>query len=342
MTATKRAFISDVHLGIGEPTDWYKKDVHDKRLLGFFDFVMANAGEIKDLVLVGDIFDTWVFQMDKKPPTIQQILEHNSNIITKLKDCVGELQNVFYLNGNHDMHVSPSDLADIKKNGSQIQWIREYRSGALYAVHGHNYAMFNARDSLHDPGNGYPLGYYISRILAGDKSYTKPGSIVGFVDDLLEAAVTTQTISESVVEALMEHRGMDRDEKFIMPGESQPVAIKEIKKRYTGLFDRWVDKFGFYYSLRAIKGELGSLGWFADRICKWRDYKVVIMGHTHDKEFDPDPSLFGRGRIYANPGYWCGETSHFVLADKKNGSFEVSLIQATDQNTYEPVDSGTV
>lgn len=87
---------------------------------------------------------------------------------------------------------------------------------------------------------------------------------------------------------------------------------------------------------------MGSLGWFADRICKKKDFKVVIMGHTHDSEFDKDTPLFGKDRIYANSGYWCGETSHFVLVDKLNSSFEVSLIQVTEDNEFNTVKTESV
>jgi len=115
------------------------------------------------------------------------------------------------------MHVTEEDLKDIKKNGKHIQRVKEYRSAGLYASHGHNHAMFNAHDQMHDPGRGLPLGYFISRMLAGDETYTKPGSILSFVDDLLEAAFTTQTISESVIEALMEHTGKAPADGFKMP-----------------------------------------------------------------------------------------------------------------------------
>jgi len=342
MATTKRVFISDVHLGKGGNTDWYKKDIHDSRLLNFLDYVCANADKIKDLVLVGDIFDTWVWNMVDDPPKVEDILEHNNNIVEKLKDAVGELQNVFYLNGNHDMHVTEEDLSSIKKNGKKIQCIKEYRSGGLFAVHGHNHAMFNAIDQLNDPGRGLPLGYFISRMLAGDDSYTSPGAILQYVDDLLEAAITTQTISESVIEAMMEHTKKHPQEQFKMPEGRQPVSIEHVKRQYAGLYEKWVEKFGYRYALKAISGEMGSLGWFADRICKKRDFKVVVMGHTHDSEFDKDTPIFGKERIYINSGYWCGDTSHFVLADKLNGSFEVSLVRVNDDNTFEPVRTESV
>jgi hypothetical protein len=62
------------------------------------------------------------------------------------------------------------------------------------------------------------------------------------------------------------------------------------------------------------------------------------MGHTHDSDFDKDTPIFGSERIYANSGYWCGETSHFVLVDKlPNSSFEVSLMKVTDEGSFERV-----
>ena len=42
--------------------------------------------------------------------------------------------------------------------------------------------MFNAPDRIHDPAGGLPLGYFITRILAGDPSYTSFRALGGYIE----------------------------------------------------------------------------------------------------------------------------------------------------------------
>ena len=79
-----------------------------------------------------------------------------------------------------------------------VQWIQQYHGGLLHAEHGNRFAMFNARDRINDPVGGLPLGYFVSRILAGRSDYESPAAIATYVDDLLESVFTTTTIAESL------------------------------------------------------------------------------------------------------------------------------------------------
>ena len=324
MSSLKKIFISDIHLGAGGETDWFQKDKHEKNLIDFLTHITDLAsitGEIKDLVLMGDIFDMWLCPMDKEPPTIQDIFRYNVDIMNTLASCVAMIPNVYFINGNHDMHVTQEDLNNFKKNGKTIKRIREYRSGRLYAIHGQRFAMFNAEDNMHDPGRGLPLGYFITRMLAGDKTYMKPSSIAKYVDDLFEAAFTTQTISESFIKALMEHTKKKPTDTFFMRGGKE-ITIADVQKKYKYLFDRWVEKKGYWYALKSIKADVGSLNYFADRECKKREYNSVIFGHTHESEYYKDSF-----RIYANTGNWCCDKPTYVVVDKDNGKTKVSLYQ---------------
>lgn len=331
---SKEIFVlSDIHLGSGLDSDWYKKSVHEDELLKLLDFIAERGGQDDtrvELVLAGDVFDTWLCPMDETPPTIKQIIEHNTNIIDKLKDVLRSVD-VFYMNGNHDMHVTAEDLSSIAVGNKSIRYINEYRSGLMKVEHGHRYAMFNARDKLNDPQHGLPIGYFITRLLAGDESYDGPGAIASYVDDLLEAAFTTQTISSSVIEALTEHVGKSSNDAFKMPFGRKEVTIAEVKKRYAKLFDLWVDKFGYLYAINSIRAEMGSLNWFADRLARKHDYNVVIMGHTHGGKIDEDRILFDRNRVYANAGYWATKKPSYIHVNKDNGNYAVTLFEKQDR-----------
>ena len=185
MTATKRVFLSDIHLGTDQSYDWYKRTLHEANMLATLDYVLDHKDEIKDLVLLGDALDTWVCPIGNAPPTPAQILEANSKVVDKLRACVGALQAVFFVNGNHDMSVAEADLAPLTHGTKRVRHVPAYQAGMLYGEHGSRFAMFNAPDRMHDVLHGLPVGYYISRVLAGHPSYLKPSDMVSYADDLL-------------------------------------------------------------------------------------------------------------------------------------------------------------
>lgn len=320
--------LSDIHLGTGQEWDWYQKKQHEKELIDTLEYITQKPNpENIELVLAGDVFDTWLCPMDERPPSIAQILEHNKDVVDELKRCVSSLGGVFYINGNHDMHVTQNDLNCINCGDKSIQCISEYRAGLLKVEHGHKYAMFNAKDKLNDGMHGLPIGYFITRMLAGNEDYDKPGAIARYIDDLLEAAITTQTISSSVIEALMEHTGKRPDDEFIMPFGRRNMSINEIKDKYANLFTRWVEKYGYWYAINSIRAELGNLGWFADRLARRHDYRVVVMGHTHDSGIDEDRVLVNEDRIYANSGFWATDKPSYVHIEKAQRQYTVSLYE---------------
>ncbi len=185
--------------------------------------------------------------------------------------------------------------------------------------------MFNARDKMHDPFGGYPLGYFITRIISSSENeYDSPRAIFSYVDDVLEAAFTTQRLAETVVEALMELANLTPDQEITMPAPRRPLTIGEIQNRYGRLWDKWVDKFGYRYAIHSVQAEMGSLGWFGDRLCKKYGYKVVVLGHTHNPELDKD-WLFTKDRGYANAGHWCTSEPTYVEVDKLEGKLKVAL-----------------
>jgi UDP-2,3-diacylglucosamine pyrophosphatase LpxH len=109
-----------------------------------------------------------------------------------------------------------------------------------------------------------------------------------------------------------------------LPAPRRPLKIREVQEKYAELWDRWVEKFGYRYALKAVLGEMDSLGWFADRLCTKKGYKVVVLGHTHHAELDKD-WFFGRDRAYANAGYWCTKKPSYVEVDKQKDKFVVVL-----------------
>lgn len=326
MAKTKRFFLSDVHLGVGGACDWYQRDKHERFLVGMLERVAAESEahqNVKDLVLLGDIFDTWMAPIEEVPPSTSQILEQHPRVVDLLRRCLQTVENVFYINGNHDMLTAEADLQPVSAGQKRIKHIPRYHGGLLYAEHGSRFAMFNAPDYLHDAVNGLPLGYYITRILARNHEYTRPSALLSYVDDLLEAASTTQSLAESVIEAVVEQAKCSLDAGISMPN-GRKVKILDVQRRYAPLFQRWVEKFGYAYTINAIRGEMNSLGWFADRLCKKEGYKVVVFGHTHEAMRDLD-GFAKPDRAYVNCGNFCSDAPTFVEVDKLPGRFRVAI-----------------
>ena len=188
------------------------------------------------------------------------------------------------------------------------------------------------------PVDGLPLGYFITRLLAGRSDYRSPQALYGYLDDVLEAAFTSQTLSSSVLESLFELTGVEEDTFIKMPGRRRDIRAGDLKERYAPLYRRWVEKFGQRYALRSIQAELDSLAWFGKRLCRKRDYKVVVLGHTHEWALEMDAHPF-REYVYANTGYWCTPRPTFVEVDKRmDGGFDVwtkQVQQTADEGSHE-------
>ena len=119
----KRIFISDIHLGdvarysdpIAARRPRFSPAEHRERLLNFLDKqILTGKDNVKDLILLGDVFDTWVCPFDAVPPTYASIFESKENkpILDSLRNIANTNVNLYYLNGNHDYDLSEIQLQE--------------------------------------------------------------------------------------------------------------------------------------------------------------------------------------------------------------------------------------
>lgn len=91
-------FLSDVHLKSLEDTNDLKNKRNWDSMLRFL-FFLESKSEITDLILLGDIFDLWVGDSlvfyQKYQAIVDAILSVKKN----------KKINVYYIEGNHDMHL---------------------------------------------------------------------------------------------------------------------------------------------------------------------------------------------------------------------------------------------
>ncbi|MCH8993157.1 MAG: hypothetical protein IIA44_15565 [Acidobacteria bacterium] len=141
MARSKRIFISDFHLNSQQRYQagdaWFDPNIHQVRLINFLNNeVIAKAKLIKDLILLGDIFDNWVCPVGDVPPTYDAIGKDNAAIIDVLDQVQKKGIGLYYINGNHDFDLTAEQVRAI------IPGIRPVRSylgaGRSHAEHGGN------------------------------------------------------------------------------------------------------------------------------------------------------------------------------------------------------------
>lgn len=336
----KTLFISDVHLGAGRfsdesqdkdiyPYDWDRLSLEEtENFVNFITFLSSRyIQELESIILLGDIFDNWVFPHDLVPPSIGDLLtaKKNLQVVDELKR-LSEQTKVYFIPGNHDMHAT---VEVMNQYFPKMTYCPKMYSGArLVAEHGHRYALFNAPARFSKNIMGLPLGYFISRIEATKKGRTNSDDrkYHTYVDDFLEM-FGDQTLPQSVFEAVIEEAGLNENISFELSGaygNNHSVSASEVKETYRNIYNDWPTSI--VSKPRAVFAELDLLEPIADKICKDGYYQVCIFGHSHKSEIDSD-KWFVNDRIYANCGYWCGSKCTFVEAEKTDRGYNVSTMQ---------------
>lgn len=336
MEAKKTLFISDVHLGPGKTWDWFSIEKEGPHLVKFFEYLAERQNrqnDIKELVLLGDIFDLWVCPHDVPPHTKEDIFQAQAEVIAAITETAGTVP-MFYINGNHDFRITREDIDTIFRG--RIKHIGHvYRRRNIHAEHGHRYALFNCcPDLIHGGSWGLPLGYYISRLHTslGEGRKAKTNLIVQVIDELFQMVGTAEKMPESVLDAMKDAVEWTHHEKVTGFNMGEIAGIHQyetVRENYRKLFDDWVAAKGFWFATQMILSELNRLGTIADQLCR-DGVDIVVFGHSHDTKMDKD-AWFTKDRIYANCGYWCGfgeeekaeDNAHFVQTD----GHSVELVQ---------------
>jgi UDP-2,3-diacylglucosamine pyrophosphatase LpxH len=330
MSKKKTVFISDVHLGPGNNWDWFNIDKEGPYLVQFFEYLLdrqTKVDDIKELVLLGDLFDLWVCPHDQAPHTLSDIVTAQHEVIDAIKKTAAKVHTL-YVNGNHDFRVTKQHIDEIFE-GSVKHIGNVYRRGNIHAEHGHKFALFNYCPDLKNGGTrGLPLGYYISRLHTslGEGRKAKTNLIIQVADELLQMVGTTEKLPESVLDAMkdaVENTNKTKVTDFNMGENVDSHPYEKVRERYQNLFDDWVKAKGLWFATQMIMSELNRLGTVADQLCR-DGVNIVVFGHSHDTKMDKD-SWFVEDRIYANCGYWCGfgdqekieDNAHFVQTDKE-------------------------
>ncbi len=342
----KRIFISDIHMGdersMKNPRhySWFKKNIP---LLGHFLAEQLEASDLKEMVILGDLFDTWVIPVNQAPLTsFTNICSNpvNKPVIDNLKALAGDPNiKLAYVPGNHDMGMSVGDISATKQfMETTFPGIRffcnnadpwaVYAVGTLAAEHGNHYGLFNAPVTW-TTNTFLPLGYFISRILAykvKQTGYRADPRQIFF--SLLNQHMKRPDLIEVIFDAIVSNAGLkggDIIEMAGIPGYTPQVTVDDIRSRFINLIQNWKDKPGNINIPTAIMSDVGNLAWaasFAYFDHAGSNANIVIFGHTHIPEMDKhyaegQAPITGHGidepcrEIYANSGTWVDQSGYF-------------------------------
>jgi UDP-2,3-diacylglucosamine hydrolase len=102
--------LSDIHIGNGLPTCWYQPAVHDRRLTEALSWIVARRAEIREVLLLGDVFDVWTYAPSVRPPSMSAIIAANRTLLGPSGPFAALVRalpgKVYMLLGNHDCSLT--------------------------------------------------------------------------------------------------------------------------------------------------------------------------------------------------------------------------------------------
>ena len=327
---SKRIFISDIHLGddarysdpMPERRPRFSPAEHRERLLNFLDKqILTGKDEVSDLVLLGDVFDTWVCPFDVVPPTYDSIFESKENkpILDSLRNIATTNVNLHYVNGNHDYDLSEFRLQEaIPGIITNVRYYEDKDLG-LYAEHGHIFTLFN--QAYADVANGLPIGYYITRFAEHLGGYVRGfKDLIGYIDDAIDLAVGRDNIFEAIIEGLAERAHADH----VILSEQEKISVDQVKSLYRNL-----EYHNQPFKVGKMLANESDLEKFGDQLSEKHGHKVVVFGHTHVGKIDKD-SLLVKERVYVNSGCWCGKEAYCVVVEPGVGGKTAASLLSID------------
>jgi len=328
--------LSDVHIGNNSPTCWYQSAVHERPLNQALAWILARRSIIREVVLLGDLFDVWTYAPSVRPPSMREIVAANRTLLGPggpLAAVVRALPGqVRLLLGNHDGSLTRADIDLLNRSlganpsrGERIELVTApWRvvtgaSGARTVFsHGHHWCMFNAPDPrsrwatipighLVSRAIGYQLSRGPRRLRPGETAADRPnsGNPVGVDARVVMSAWNGRDdLAAFLLDYFCRTTGMPKTERVVMPDGTTTTA-QEAARVFSGLFALWVRREGRApEALRAAAAEYPGgehLAWFAQRLAMRTASDLVVMGHTHTVVGGMSVSPVS----YVNSGYLC-------------------------------------
>lgn len=336
-------FLSDIHIGIDASTNLYQTSEHQGGLKAILKHIQ-DAKNIRNVVILGDWVDLWMYRTSAAPkadadlledrekllPTIQQIFRANPGVFTEQKDgsgdfisCMKTIHGRFhYVNGNHDITVTSEQINGFLPTGFPkpiIHHDRTYLSEKVYAEHGHFYSM-----TCRPTGKAsipLPLGYFLTRAGA-DKGLKQPTNMLPILEKFKRMGYSfTKSILMAIASEAQDDWSIVKKFQFRMP-DGHVLTSEDVERMFPD---------GPEFNLDAFKHTdmaMGDPNYLREKVNGkgGTDYSVALMGHTHVECEGP---LHKPRDEYLNTGFLCGNqdvASTFVkvsVGDPKATVYEV-------------------
>lgn len=371
MTTQNRIYIlSDIHIGDNSPTCWYQQKYHEPYLITALEYILSNASVVQELILMGDLVDFWTYPPHQQPPSFQEIINANPNILGpngKLNQVLTALQGrVSYVNGNHDISLTQSDL-NLLNNPQHYQITKRddfyyplAPDNTILCTHGHTFTFFNAPDTL--TSLKMPVGHFVTRAVAYMMhNKLQPGQTVADISDdgapgfnliALLNANPNHSLPHALLEYVRVQTGIPLTESVVLP-DGSAITYGDAEKLYDGLWKQWVAEGsaatgnpndGILYAFKAVYADYDGtyMPWFAQSAAFQNGASLVATGHTHFPKRGLQNSLIN----YVNSGFMChakpdGATRHFNFACILTDSLDYYVDMVNDSAPY-ITDDGSV
>ena len=330
--------ISDIHMGDSRSAAsgycWFSKNA--AALESLLNVVLTSE-QVRQLVILGDLFDEWVVPY-RVPPFDPASGIYNSrdyfvaiansavniNVFNKLKAIAsGGVVQLIYVPGNHDMLLTKEILQEIIPG---VIWKGDSTGLGHYSPlneiimeHGHRFDFFNCPQPLSNPGHILPPGYFISRLDAEglmEHHSTKQQelkSATGQVEFLAAWTAAYEylkihyslTVAADSSNILM--RGIDNYQGPLSFNGTRDMYAGNIEDSWPATQIRNAVPLAMPVLMAILDGssDLSLAASYEYMISQAPTlYKIVAFGHTHNpmiKVYPPGKQYTG---IYANTGSW--------------------------------------
>jgi UDP-2,3-diacylglucosamine pyrophosphatase LpxH len=347
-TGNSLAVISDIHMGLAQSNDlkygWFGKN--KAALEDFLDYLLTGK-QVRQLVIIGDLFDEWIVPYTLAPFDSQAGISNsrdyflavaanpvNSTIFGKLRAIAASgTKELIYVPGNHDMLMTQQIVEEIIPG---VIWAGDAAGLGKYLPvpeiimeHGHRYDFFNCPQPLVNSGHMLPPGYFISRLYA-QGTMEHPGKSLKEVQGSFEFLAAwdvayyytilhfQQTLPDPTVSNIL-MTGID--------GYQTPMSFNGARDMYAASIE------DYWPATQAQNGVVvpmpcclqviwnGHSDLFSAAKTEYLEkppapvaYKIAAFGHTHAPMLQVYPSGNGYTGIYANTGSWvdANQSSHAV------------------------------
>jgi UDP-2,3-diacylglucosamine pyrophosphatase LpxH len=369
--------ISDIHLGEYRAVTgnycWFSKN--QVPLTDLLDNVL-NSGEVRQVVIMGDLFDGWVIPYRTSPfDTAAGVHDArgyflsvanspvNLPVINKLKAiAASDSTKLVYIPGNHDMLLTQSILEEIIPGVTwqgNIAGLGNYSPvDEIIMEHGHRFDFFNCPQPLVNTGHILPPGFFISRLQAAGLQEHHGGK--------MKEGYGTKGSAEFILAWILAYEYLHIQFALTIHPDSLNIKMGGIDG-YTNLFsfngarDMYATAIENQWEATQTLNQVpvhmpvimaildGNMDMFIAATYEYmattapKKYRMAVFGHTHNPELIFFPTAKNPVGIYANSGSWvnaelCGKPvrTYLMLRPAKWTGSDLDIVSLFQYN----LDSG--